>query len=131
MATPKRFIGVGKRKTAVARLYIVPGDGTIEINGKTFEAYLGRPTLRMIVEQPFDLTGNTGKFNVVVNASGGGLAGQAGAIRHAISRALLTVNSDYRKPLKKNGFLTRDSRVVERKKYGHRKARKRSQYSKR
>lgn len=131
MATVKRFFGLGKRKTSIARIYLVPGDGTILVNERGFETYFGRATLRMIVEQPLDITGNLGKFNVVANVCGGGLAGQAGALRHAIARALLTLNVDYRKPLKKNGFLTRDSREVERKKYGHRKARKRSQYSKR
>lgn len=132
MATAvKRFFGVGKRKTSVARLYLMPGEGTIEVNGRAFESYFGRGTLRMIVQQPLDTTGNLGKFNVIANVNGGGLSGQAGAMRHGISRALLTLNADYRKPLKKNGFLTRDSREVERKKPGHRKARKRSQYSKR
>ena len=127
----KRFFGVGKRKTSVARLYLVPGDGSIQVNGREFETYFGRATLRMIVQQPLDTTGNLGKFNIVANVNGGGLSGQAGAMRHGISRALLTLNTDYRKPLKKSGFLTRDSRAVERKKPGHRKARKRSQYSKR
>lgn len=131
MVAVKRFFGVGKRKTSIARLYLIPGDGKIEINGRGFEGYFGRPTLRMIVQQPLDITGNIGKFNIIANVCGGGLSGQAGAMRHGIARALLTLNVDYRKPLKKNGFLTRDSREVERKKYGHRKARKRSQYSKR
>lgn len=130
-AAVKRFFGVGKRKTSVARLHLVPGDGTILINDRAFDTYFGRATLRMIVLQPLETTGNLGKFNIIANVCGGGLSGQAGAMRHGISRALLTLNSDYRKPLKKNGFLTRDSREVERKKPGHRKARKRSQYSKR
>ncbi len=131
MPPVKRFIGVGKRKSAVARLYLVAGDGEVVVNGRPFIQYFGRETLRILALQPFDVTGNTGKFCVVANVAGGGLAGQAGAVRHAIARALLTVNSDYRRPLKKSGFLTRDAREVERKKYGHRKARKRSQYSKR
>lgn len=131
MPAAKRFFGVGKRKTSVARLYLVAGDGVIEVNGRPFDNYFGRVTLQAVVKQPLEVTGNLGKFNVVGSIAGGGLAGQAGAMRHAIARALLSLNSDYRKPLKKNGFLTRDSREVERKKYGHRKARKRSQYSKR
>jgi small subunit ribosomal protein S9 len=132
MATAaKRFYGTGRRKTSVARLFLTPGTGEFLINKRPFNDYFGRETLRMIIQQPIETTGNTGKFNLSVNVKGGGLAGQAGAIRHGISRALLMLNPDYRKPLNKNGFLTRDSREVERKKYGHRKARKRSQYSKR
>ena len=132
MATAtKRFYGTGRRKSSVARLYLTPGTGDFVINKRPFEQYFGRETLRMIIQQPIEATGNIGKFNVTVNVRGGGLSGQAGAVRHGIARALLMLNPDYRKPLNKNGFLTRDSREVERKKYGHRKARKRSQYSKR
>lgn len=132
MATsPKRFYGVGRRKTSIARLYIAPGDGQITVNKRPFENYFPRETLRMVILQPVDATGNVGKFNINVNVKGGGLSGQAGAIRHGVSRALLLLNPDYRKPLNKGGFLTRDSRKVERKLYGHRKSRKRSQYSKR
>lgn len=132
MATaPKRFYGTGRRKSSVARLFLTPGTGEFLVNKRPIENYFGRETLRMIIMQPVDATGNLGKFNVAVNVKGGGLSGQAGAIRHGIARALLMLNPDYRKPLQKNGFLTRDSREVERKKYGHRKARKRSQYSKR
>jgi small subunit ribosomal protein S9 len=127
----KRFYGTGRRKTSVARLYLTPGDGQILVNKREFNAYFGRETLRMMIQQPVEATGNLGKFNVCVNVKGGGLAGQAGAIRHGLARALLILNPDYRKPLNKGGFLTRDSRKVERKKYGHRKARKKSQYSKR
>lgn len=132
MATPvKRFYGVGRRKTSVARLFITPGDGTITVNKRPFETYFPRETLRMVILQPVEATGNIGKFNIAVNVVGGGLAGQAGAVRHGVSRALLLLNPDYRKPLNKGGFLTRDPRKVERKMYGHRKSRKRSQYSKR
>ncbi|MBX7148336.1 30S ribosomal protein S9 [bacterium] len=127
----KKFFGVGKRKTSVARLYITPGEGEIKVNERTFENFFGRAVLRMIIMNPIEVTGNAGKFNIVARVYGGGPAGQAYAIRHALSRALLALNPDYRKPLSKNGFLTRDSRIVERKKTGHRKARKRSQYSKR
>jgi small subunit ribosomal protein S9 len=128
---PKKFFGIGRRKTSVARLYITPGDGQIFINKVPFEDYFGRETLRMIILQPMDSTGNVGKFDLRINVDGGGLSGQAGAIRHGLARALLRLNPDYRKPLNRGGFLTRDSRKVERKKYGHRKARKKSQFSKR
>ncbi len=127
----KRFYGVGRRKTSVARLFLTPGEGQITVNKRPFENYFPRESLRMVILQPIDTTGNLGKFNININVRGGGLSGQAGAVRHGVSRALLTLNPDYRKPLNKGGFLTRDSREVERKKYGHRKARKRSQYSKR
>lgn len=127
----KRFYGVGRRKSSVARLYLTPGEGQILVNKRPFESYFPRESLRMMILQPVESTGNLGKFNVVVNVAGGGLTGQAGAVRHGVARALLLLNPDYRKPLNKGGFLTRDSRKVERKKYGHRKARKKSQYSKR
>jgi len=127
----KRFYGTGRRKTSVARLYITPGDGEIYINKVIFETYFPRETQRMIILQPMDATGNIGKFNLKINVKGGGITGQAGACRHALARALLALNPDYRKPLNRGGFLTRDARKVERKKYGHRKARKKSQYSKR
>jgi small subunit ribosomal protein S9 len=130
-AAPKRFYGTGRRKSSIARLYITPGKGDFLVNNRPIEQYFGRETLRMVILQPMEATGNQGKFNVAVNVKGGGLSGQAGAIRHSLSRALLLLNSDYRKPLNRSGFLTRDPRKVERKKYGHRKARKRSQYSKR
>lgn len=130
-ASRKRFYGTGRRKTAVARLYLTPGKGDFLVNKVVIETYFPRETLRMIILQPMETTGNIGKFDVHVNVKGGGPAGQAGAVRHSLSRALLSLNPDYRKPLNRNGFLTRDARKVERKKYGHRKARKRSQYSKR
>ncbi len=131
MVSAKRFLGTGKRKEAVARLYITPGTGSIEVNGRDFNDFFSRATLRMLIMQPMEVTGNQGKFNVIVNVFGGGSAGQAEAVRHGLAKALLALNPDYRKPLNRNGFLTRDSRKVERKKYGKRKARKRSQYSKR
>lgn len=131
MGTQKRFVGVGRRKTSVARLFITPGNGQILVNRVPYEQYFGRETLRMIIQQPMEATGNAGKFDISVNVKGGGLSGQAGAIRHSLARALLRLNADYRKPLNRGGFLTRDPRKVERKKYGHRKSRKRSQYSKR
>ncbi len=127
----KRFAGLGRRKTSIARLYLTPGDGKIVINNREFAEYFPRETLRMLIMQPVEATGNVGKFDILVNLKGGGKAGQAGAVRHGVARALLSLNQDYRKPLNKGGFLTRDSREVERKKYGHRKARKKSQYSKR
>ena len=110
---------------------VAPGDGRILINKKDADEYLGRETLKMIIMQPFELTGTTGQFDVKVNVRGGGVSGQAGAIKHGISRALLKVSGEYRKPLKKAGYLTRDAREVERKKYGQRGARARFQFSKR
>jgi len=132
MASIKKFFGTGKRKSSVARVTITPGDGQFHINKRpSLESYFGRPTSRMIVLQPFEVTGNVGKFDVAATLVGGGSSGQAGALRHGISRALLSMNPDYRKPLRKAGFLTRDARIKERKKYGLRKARKATQYSKR
>jgi small subunit ribosomal protein S9 len=121
----------GKRKTAVARVRLSRGDGAVMINGRTLDEYFGRETSRMIVFQPFDVTSSRGQFSVQVNVRGGGVAAQAVAIRHGITRALMATNSDLRPPLKKAGFVTRDPRQVERKKYGRHKARKRPQYSKR
>lgn len=129
---PENLINsTGRRKTSVARVYLKPGEGRILINKKDADEYLGRETLKMIIMQPFELTGTTGQFDVKVNVRGGGVSGQAGAIKHGISRALLKVSDDYRKPLKKAGYLTRDAREVERKKYGQRGARARFQFSKR
>ena len=127
----KVFIATGRRKTSVARVYLRPGKGKIVINDRTLQEYFGRETARMIVLQPFDLTQTGGVYDIDVNVVGGGNSGQAGAIRHGITRALMQVNSDFRSPLKKAGFVTRDPRAVERKKYGRHKARKRPQYSKR
>jgi small subunit ribosomal protein S9 len=121
----------GKRKTAVARVRLSAGDGKIVVNRRTLDDYFGRPTSRMIVNQPLELTNTKGTFDVAVNVNGGGLAAQASAIRHGITRALIEANPDHRPALKKAGYVTRDPREVERKKYGRHKARKRPQYSKR
>jgi small subunit ribosomal protein S9 len=127
----KVFTATGRRKTSVARVFLKPGKGKILINNLSLQEYFGRETARMIVLQPFGLTQTTDSFDIDVNVTGGGNSGQAGAIRHGITRALMKVNSDFRSPLKKAGFVTRDPRAVERKKYGRHKARKRPQYSKR
>ena len=121
----------GKRKSAIAQVRLRPGDGTITVNGRTFEDYFPRPTARMIVVQPFEVAGATGNYDVVAKVTGGGTSAQASAMRHGISRALLVTQPETRGALKKAGFLTRDAREVERKKYGRHKARKRPQYSKR
>lgn len=127
----KVFYATGRRKTSVARVYLKEGNGKVLINDRGLEDYFGRETARMIVLQPFEVTQTVGNFDAEVNVTGGGISGQAGAIRHGITRALLRVNPDFRSPLKKAGFVTRDPRAVERKKYGRHKARKRPQYSKR
>lgn len=127
----KVFTATGRRKTSVARVFLKPGKGKITINERSLQEYFGRETARMIVLQPFELTQTAGSFDIDVNVAGGGNSGQAGAIRHGITRALMQVNGDFRTPLKKAGFVTRDPRAVERKKYGRHKARKRPQYSKR
>ncbi len=127
----KVFTATGRRKTSVARVYLRQGKGAISINARSLEKYFGRETARMIVLQPFQVTQTTGSFDIEVNVRGGGSSGQAGAIRHGITRALMQFNADLRSPLKKAGFVTRDPRAVERKKYGRHKARKRPQYSKR
>jgi small subunit ribosomal protein S9 len=121
----------GRRKTSVARVFLRHGKGGIKINARSLEEYFGRETARMIVLQPFDVTQTKGNFDIDVNVQGGGSSGQAGAIRHGITRALMEANPDLRSSLKKAGFVTRDPRAVERKKYGRHKARKRPQYSKR
>lgn len=123
--------GVGRRKTSVARVYLNPGTGAININGKPYEEYLGRKTLNMIIRQPLKLLDIDNKYDIKVNVSGGGLSGQAGAIRLGISNALVKNSAEDRPALKKAKFLTRDPREVERKKYGRHKARKRPQFSKR
>ena len=127
----KVFTATGRRKTSVARVFLRPGKGKITINDRTLQEYFGRETARMIVMQPFDVTQTGGSYDINVNVTGGGNSGQAGAIRHGITRALMQLNSELRSPLKKAGFVTRDPRAVERKKYGRHKARKRPQYSKR
>jgi len=131
VAKSDRFYGTGRRKSSVARVYITPGSGKITINKKDIEEYFGLDTLKVIVKQPFEVTGTEGKYDVQVNVYGGGFTGQAGAIRHGIARALNEANSDYRPALKKAGYLTRDSRMKERKKYGLKGARRAPQFSKR
>jgi len=127
----KTIVATGRRKTSVARVFLKPGKGTLRINNRTLQEYFGRETARMIVLQPFQVTQTAGNFDIEVNVDGGGNSGQAGAIRHGITRALMEFNPDLRTSLKKAGFVTRDPRAVERKKYGRHKARKRPQYSKR
>lgn len=131
MATVPGHYGTGRRKTAVARVRLKPGDGRIVVNRRPMEDYFGRAALRMVITQPLKLTGVEGKFDVVANVRGGGSSGQAEAIRHGISRALLGVDQGLRPSLRKAGLLTRDPRVKERKKYGQRGARARFQFSKR
>lgn len=132
MAEMMQYIGTGRRKTSVARVRLIPGGSGIEINGKTMAEYFGgREILSKIVEQPLVLTETLDKFTVKINVDGGGNAGQAGAIRHGISRALLSSDESLKKALREAGFLTRDSRMVERKKFGKKKARKSPQFSKR
>ncbi len=126
-----RAYATGKRKDAVARVWIRPGTGKITVNERTLDVYFARPVLRMIIQQPFGVAARQGQYDVVCTVSGGGLSGQAGALRHGISRALTYYEPELRGPLKKGGFLTRDSRVVERKKYGRAKARRSFQFSKR
>ena len=131
MAKSTRFYGTGRRKSSVARVYVTPGSGKITINKKDIEDYFGLDTLKVIVRQPFAVTGTEGKYDVLVNVYGGGFTGQAGAIRHGIARALNEANADYRPALKKAGYLTRDPRMKERKKYGLKGARRAPQFSKR
>lgn len=127
----KYFTGTGKRKTSIARIHMEPGDGKIVINRREDENYFGHEGLRYLIRQPFEVTGTAAKFNVRANIQGGGISSQADALKYGIAKALLQVNADYRKPLKNAGYLTRDSRIVERKHYGHRGARRSPQYSKR
>ncbi len=126
-----KFYGTGRRKKSVARVYLTAGTGNITINGRDIDEYLGLETLKVIVRQPLALTETEGKFDVMVNVKGGGYTGQAGAIRHGISRALLEADADYRPALQKAGYLTRDPRMKERKKYGLKAARRAPQFSKR
>ena len=130
MATVK-YYGTGRRKKSIARVYLVPGTGNITINKRSIDNYFGLETLKVIVRQPLEATSTTDKFDVLVNVRGGGFTGQAGAIRHGISRALLKADAEYRPTLKKAGFLTRDPRMKERKKYGLKAARRAPQFSKR
>jgi small subunit ribosomal protein S9 len=131
MAELVQFYGTGRRKTSVARVFLRPGQGRIIVNRRPFEDYFPRETLRLIVTQPLELTGTTSQVDVKVNVGGGGLSGQAGAVRHGIARALLEFNNELRLQLKRAGMLTRDPRMKERKKYGQPGARKRFQFSKR
>jgi small subunit ribosomal protein S9 len=126
-----QYNATGRRKTSVARVSILPGNGKIIINKKPVDIYFPRETLRMMIRQPIELAGITGKYNISATVTGGGLTGQAGAVRHGIARAIVDMNSDLRLRLKKEGFLTRDPREKERKKYGQKGARKRFQFSKR
>lgn len=126
-----QYYGTGRRKCSVARVYLKPGTGNIEINKRSIDDYFGREVLKTICLQPLRLTGTEGKFDIKVNVKGGGMSGQAGAIRHGIARALLEYDQELRTPLKRAGFLTRDPRMKERRKYGLKKARKAPQFSKR
>ena len=127
----ERFYATGRRKTSVARVWLQPGSGQMKVNDQEFLAYFGRETLKMIVEQPFEILDSMGKFDVTAHVTGGGKSGQAGAMRLGIARALIQMNPEFRTEMKKNRFLTRDPREKERKKYGQPGARKRFQYSKR
>jgi small subunit ribosomal protein S9 len=126
-----RFYATGKRKNAIARVWLQPGSGRLLVNDKPLDVYFGRKTSQMVVMQPFELTQTVGRFDLITNVRGGGLSGQAGAVKHGISKALLEVDPAFRPILKRAGFLTRDSRVKERKKYGKRGARASFQFSKR
>jgi small subunit ribosomal protein S9 len=129
--TQERYYATGKRKSAIARVYMKSGTGSIIVNKRNYEEYFSRPSLKMIIKQPLEITGKKEMFDFYVNVNGGGVAGQAGAVKHGISKALLEYDAELRPILKKAGFLTRDARVVERKKYGQPGARKRFQFSKR
>ena len=126
-----QYHGVGRRKKSVARVFLRPGTGKFEVNGKSLEDYLPLETLRMVVKAPFEITNTTGQFDVLINVHGGGFTGQAGAMRHGITRALMQASDDYRPVLKAAGFVTRDPRAKERKKYGLKKARRAPQFSQR
>ncbi len=125
------FYGTGRRKSSIARVRIYPGSGKITINNRDIDEYFGLETLKLIINQPFGVTNTMGKFDIVANVKGGGISGQAGAIRHGVSRALILADESYRPLLKKSGFLTRDPRMKERKKFGLKAARRASQFSKR
>jgi len=127
----QRFYATGKKKTSIARVWMKPGTGNIVVNQRTIDEYFGRETSKMVIRQPLELTENLGKFDVWVNVCGGGPSGQAGAIKHGITKALLAIDVELRGVLKKAGFITRDSRIKERKKYGHKGARASFQFSKR
>ena len=131
MAQTIRYYGTGKRKDAVARVWLAPGSGTVTVNDRPVERYLGRLVLQRLIQQPFEVTETAGRFDVIARCKGGGISGQAGAIRHGISKALLEADPNLRPTLRKLGFLTRDPRVKERKKYGRKRARRGFQFSKR
>ena len=131
MSELTQWYGTGRRKTSAARVWLRPGNGKVVVNKREIESYFGRATLRMVLKQPLELVDQLEKVDLVINVRGGGLSGQAGAIRHGLSRALVEMNGEDRQLLKKAGFLRRDSRKVERKKYGQRGARRRFQFSKR
>ncbi|NLB18901.1 MAG: 30S ribosomal protein S9 [Syntrophomonadaceae bacterium] len=131
MTSKVQYLGTGRRKTAVARVRLLPGDGQLQINGQAFENYFPNRTLRLIVKQPLALTDLDGRFDVIARVHGGGVSGQAGAVRLGIARALIKANPELRKQLRQAGYVTRDPRMKERKKYGLHKARKAPQYSKR
>ncbi len=126
-----RFYGTGRRKNAIARVWLTPGNGTVTVNKRELSEYFGKKTLEMIVEQPLELTNSLGKFDITATVKGGGTTGQAGALRHGIAKALVESDANLRQALKAAGFLTRDPRMKERRKYGLKKARKASQFSKR
>jgi small subunit ribosomal protein S9 len=131
MMAENKFYATGKRKTSVARVWMKPGSGSIVVNQKPIDEYFGRETSKMVVHQPLELTGNVGKYDIFVSVCGGGPSGQAGAIKHGITKALMEADGSLRDALKKAGFITRDSRIKERKKYGKRSARRSFQFSKR
>ncbi len=131
MAQELSYYATGKRKESIAKVWLRPGDGKITVNEKDYKEYFPRDTLVTMIDEPLNVTGTSSSYDVVATIVGGGVSGQAGALRHGISKALLEVNPDYRTMLKSEGFLTRDPRIKERKKYGLKKARKRSQFSKR
>lgn len=131
MEQTARYYGTGHRKNATARVWLTPGDGSVKINGRTMSNYVGRKALELLILQPFECVDAAGRYDVMATCKGGGIAGQAGAVRHGISKALLQVGPDMRTPLRRQGFLTRDPRVKERKKYGRKRARRGFQFSKR
>ena len=131
MMTGKRYYATGKRKCAIARVYMKEGSGSIVVNKRNFDDYFTRDSLKMLIKQPFDITGTKDKFDLYIHVCGGGISGQAGAVKHGISRALLEYDMELRPALKRAGFITRDPRIKERKKYGQPGARKRFQFSKR
>ena len=127
----EKYYGTGKRKNAIARVWLTAGEGNVIINGRTMSNYVGRKSLELLINQPFEAVGAVGKYDVWATANGGGISGQSGAVRHGISVALTLIDAEFRTPLRRGGYLTRDPRVKERKKYGRKKARRGFQFSKR